>query len=352
MDAANRDGPEEIGPAENNYRPELGPGQTITTIPERWCARCARHRGGKSCSVCGGATSEPPEAARARVGSVFEGGSPVGAGVGAEARAAAPAPEPARVAARLPFLRGVGARTDEGGRLADGLRFDRASSAGAGAAVADPEPLEDEASAPGPMLEPDEREPEHDQGDESDERDERDEQQPETDRGFSRLAFLRSGRAREHELPESEADHLAELEQRRAELARAQLELEQLERSSVRRVVPASEQRPSALRVGGGVLSSPTPAKGAVMRHSQEQQEVDERGRPIHRMSTRRSASVPVDAKYAELWQNDKIDLKAWDSYAAAALIGRDGPSAARDAGTIADQMYVERMIRQRGEVG
>jgi hypothetical protein len=85
--------------------------------------------------------------------------------------------------------------------------------------------------------------------------------------------------------------------------------------------------------------------------------EVDERGRPIHRMNGRRSATVPIDAKYAELWQNDKIDLHAWDQFAAQAQVAVIAAGVAlenvgKEAAMLADQLYIERMIRQRGEVG
>lgn len=34
--------------------PELEPGRTITTTPERWCPQCGQARGGTVCAVCGG----------------------------------------------------------------------------------------------------------------------------------------------------------------------------------------------------------------------------------------------------------------------------------------------------------
>jgi hypothetical protein len=33
-------------------RPDLKPGESITTVPERWCEKCEQPRGGRKCHVC------------------------------------------------------------------------------------------------------------------------------------------------------------------------------------------------------------------------------------------------------------------------------------------------------------
>lgn len=89
---------------------------------------------------------------------------------------------------------------------------------------------------------------------------------------------------------------------------------------------------------------------------SQQAQELDERGRPIHRMSSRRSAAVSMDRKYEEQWNNATIDKEQWGRFAAAALQGiltndPNTPDAARIAKMRAHEMYIELMNCERGEL-
>lgn len=80
--------------------------------------------------------------------------------------------------------------------------------------------------------------------------------------------------------------------------------------------------------------------------------ELDERGRPIHRVgSGARGRKQPIEREYAELWKNDKVDKRLWAQFAAGAAPGRDGAESAQNAADFADHMYMQMMLREQGEL-
>lgn len=43
------------------FRPDLAPGESVTTVPDRWCEACATARGSRTCPICGARTIERTE---------------------------------------------------------------------------------------------------------------------------------------------------------------------------------------------------------------------------------------------------------------------------------------------------
>ena len=83
-----------------------------------------------------------------------------------------------------------------------------------------------------------------------------------------------------------------------------------------------------------------------------EATELDDRGRPVHRMGAgKRGRKQPIEREYAQLWKDDKIDKRLWAQFASGAAPGRDGPESAQNAADFADLMYMQMMLREQGEL-
>lgn len=118
--------------------------------------------------------------------------------------------------------------------------------------------------------------------------------------------------------------------------------------------VPTVSERPRPLRVGSDINTNEQHSRGSIMRDSRDaagrrNDDVDERGRPIHRVGGKRQVQQHVDQAYIQHWTDDcKVRKDLWVSLLGSAMVGKtveEVPIAAK----MADAAYIELMLRENG---
>lgn len=78
--------------------------------------------------------------------------------------------------------------------------------------------------------------------------------------------------------------------------------------------------------------------------------ELDDRGRPIHRMDRgQRQRTQPIERAYGNLWQTDKLDKPTFRELYKSLLIGKTTDVEIEEAAHLADLAYQQIMLREQG---
>lgn len=69
-------------------------------------------------------------------------------------------------------------------------------------------------------------------------------------------------------------------------------------------------------------------------------------------LNQQRSKGHSIERAYTELWAGDKLDKNRWAQFFCAASTGARTPEEIEQAAGLADQMYIELMRREQGDMG
>lgn len=298
--------------------PDLAPGEMRTTLPERWCAKCEQLRPKRTCAVCGCQTEAPPAHVLEHI----------------SRQDAQPRPTfgPPTADVLKHIVENVPVHVVE----LDAAGNNAAAAAAALSMPGDPdddlEPAEDDDEAPDELEE------------EDDELDGLTVDVPadEPPKGLglvARLAAAQRTRATQA--------HVAV-----EDLTRRELLIATRPKGPIARGIE-ERSRPRAWQP----LSDRTTRRNQPMTarpmHSRNR-DLDERGREVQRTEGR-AKTRSVEDQLIGLWEGAKIDLLTWNQYFAAAMqqpqfdeAGKPYACSPEDAADLADQMYLQLLIRQK----